>query len=140
MNENVISLVVGDWSHDGHSQTDTVVISCNLTRPELEKAYKKGVKVTGIDLHEHCEEYEDPYISVEIYKRLSEVDPDLIGAGELRDPNSEPDEDDSFWINSEEYATLWMLIAQAGNPALKWSVTPDNSARINIGGYGLFSS
>ena len=47
--KNHVTLVLGDWSHDGHGWTQNVYITSNLTRQEIEIAYAKGVEnVRGV--------------------------------------------------------------------------------------------
>lgn len=140
MNKNnsllhTINLVVGDWSHDGHSKTETVTILSNLDKKALEKAYKKGSKKVGFDLEtDVCADYEDMSMSEDISEKLK--------AAGIK-PHDYVEEDEaglSFSYNHEAFATLWLDIARLGNPDLKYEITADNNTTINIGGYGLLGN
>lgn len=133
---HMINLVVGDWSHDGHNMTEQSTIKCNLTKKDLEKAYKKGCKKVGFDLTEEvCADYEDMSVSDDVIEKLRAADikpEDFI----------ENDDDDgwSFSYNWEAFTELWLRIAKLGNPDLEFEMCSNDSPNINIGGYGLLGS
>ena len=41
---HTITIEVGDWSRDGHNQSDVFVYKCNYSQSDVEKAYLKAVK------------------------------------------------------------------------------------------------
>ncbi len=43
-----IKLVIGDWSKDGHNQSEDVIINCNKSIEELQEAYKKSCLLAKI--------------------------------------------------------------------------------------------
>ena len=45
---NIINLVIGDWSGDGHDKRQTITIESNLTLAEITNAYN----ISGISLDE----------------------------------------------------------------------------------------
>ena len=58
-----INLIVGDWSGDGHTVTETVTISSNCSVDSIRLAYKEGSEILGFDLSETvCREFEDRLI------------------------------------------------------------------------------
>lgn len=122
----IINLVLGDWSHDGHGMTETVTIESNFGISQIQKAYKAGVKLLGVDLvKDVCEQYEESEMLAEHYEVFKD-------SGIL-------DPDDS-WIDSDTFAKLYLWTARMGNPELIYSVLPWDKASIQIGGYGLFGS
>jgi hypothetical protein len=129
--KNVITLVVGDWSHDGHEKTDKYVIKTNLTKDEVQKAFKKAVKLTGFDFT--CfDDYGE--------NRISKKDVILLGQhGIDKDDCFEGgdfDLDDEFSLYPELYVNLWLKFTKLGNPNFEWSMVEGED--VQIGGYGLY--
>lgn len=132
-----ITLVVGDWSGDGHDKSATYIIESNLDLEQLSAAYKAGVKLLGTDLVEDtCSDYEDNSFPVEVFNKLQallvphkvqlDLDEDYIEAEvEFRVYDSE------IWVD------LILGVCKLGNPSLEWSLI-DPDASWHIGGYGLF--
>lgn len=139
---NSINLIVGDWSHDGHSMTDTIAIKSNLTKEEIKNAYKQGVKTIGIDLSKDiCTEYDvcsiskeqfDKFISLgfvpswmkkykpeRLAKEFSKIDLDFIG---------------------EFFVEMYLFTVKLGNSDFEYEIEDECENEINIGGYGLFSN
>lgn len=55
-----LQLVLGDWSFDGHKQTDAILLNTNLTKDEVNEAYSLAIKKLGFNfIEEVCSEYED---------------------------------------------------------------------------------
>ncbi len=136
--EHSITLTLGDWSHDGHSQTEVITVKCNVDKKDLEKAYKKGTKKVGFDLTEDvCADYEDGSVSDEVIEKLRDAG---IKPEDFAEKGDADDEGWSLAYDYEAFAGLWMRIAQLGDPDLKYEVAPTNPNNINIGGYGLFGS
>lgn len=46
------TIVIGDWSKDGHNQSDNFTFECNVEEADIKKAYLKAVKKSGISLHD----------------------------------------------------------------------------------------
>jgi len=131
--QHTINLVLGDYSHDGHSRTDTVTIISNLEKKDVVKAYKKGCEKVGFNLTDDvCADYEDMAMPAEIAEKLKAAGIDPNDFVEVLDENL------SFDYNGGAFAELWLRIAQLGNPDFKYKVTEDESPNINIGGYGLY--
>lgn len=120
---HIIALVIGDWSHDGHSKVKEIHCESNLDTIELHKAYREGVKLIGFEFSAKvCIDYEDNSISEQVINLLNS-----FGG------NFNPD---LSYLEHEEYADMWIFIAKLGNPDLKVNII--NKKKINIGGYGLF--
>lgn len=130
-----ITLIVGDDSQDGHEKTKDFTISSSLTAKELEKAYRSGLKKTGIEHDKMCSEADEREISKEDYKKFLALDPEL---GNYKNFYSELEDKHDFWmVTPQEFSHMYMIIAKAGNPNLNWSLE-ETSESIAIGGYGLF--
>lgn len=132
--KNKIKLVVGDYSRDGHEKSTDVYISCNLTAKEIEKAYKKGVKVVGLDVRENvASEYQDSYVLKEHYEKLKKA-----GYTEELEPyDNDAETSTKFYINDDSFAEMFMFVAKVGNPDLEYELVEDSDS-VNVGGYGLF--
>jgi len=137
-----INLVLGDWSGDGHNQTATVTIRCNLDKKQLEKAYKAGCKKTGVNFaDEVASDFEDNTISKEIVEKLAKHVFKIEDYSEDEQPGESPATGEvgySLWTDG--YAAAWMFIAKVGNSELEYEEMTDDSPDIHIGGYGLFYS
>lgn len=130
-----INLNVGDRSGDGHDKREHFLIECNLDVAGVQKAYKKGVKLTGFDLsNEVAAEYEDCRISHEQLKRLRE----LGYEGELFDEKHMDDEVNGPAMDGLEFAHIYMFFVWLGNKDVVWEFVDARNASIDIGGYGLF--
>lgn len=147
------NLIVGDWSHDGHNQTDSVLVRSNLPHTAVEAAFKEGMSLLGLNpKNRHatylpfCDEYEDSKLPRSIYTILKK---NQILTGEIESEYS-IEYDGGVVLekaysgkldmsDSESYAALWLLVAKHGEPALEYEIGEEQSDYINIGGYGLFS-
>ncbi len=65
------SIVVGDWSCDGHEKSDKFIFDCTHSKADIIKSYKQAVNKSGVALHsdkdkiEILGEYEDNIINNE---------------------------------------------------------------------------
>jgi len=73
VSKTLICLVIGDWSGDGHCQTDTVIVESSNSKAETESAFKKGDEKDG--LSSVCEEYEDSMVSEDLILQLKDFLP-----------------------------------------------------------------
>ena len=80
------TIVIGDWSHDGHNQSDNFTFECNAEEANIKKAYLQAVKKSGIALHNvHgrakaravCCNYEDNKLDKEAIELLEEIGVDF---------------------------------------------------------------
>jgi hypothetical protein len=144
-----LSLIIGDWSNDGHGKTDTVLVTMNVSRAELLKAHEKGLKQVPA-FKGSCENYEESYISLGLAHQLVKagLDPEDF----LTDPCcrwdestksliecswDHPENEELLFIDSEGYAKLYMEICKLGDPLIAYSFNNNKSDEICIGGYGV---
>lgn len=129
-----ITLVVGDWSNDGHGQTSEHSFDVNVgDRLELQDLHVCGSMILGLKLTDECEDYEDSILSSAFINALK----NHIPLEELQQILENTNLDDDVWIHSEIFANLYMRIAKIANPNLEY--TSVKSPSINIGGYGVFN-
>jgi len=133
MNEkNLINLVIGDWSGDGHCQTETIQVESSLNKNELQVAYEAAAKKTKVRLVEAVvSDYEDNMISETDFKKLQK-------AGIVMDEIFFKDEEGNwdYSLDATSFAMLYLEMIKIVNPAFKYAF-PDVPT-IRIGGYGLF--
>lgn len=127
---NVIELVIGDWSGDGHNITNSIVIKTNLTQQEMIEAYQLGVQKIGFDLIEDvCADYEDNKISEDVYEKL------VASGYKFDDDCVVPSMIEPLELGgSDDYADIYLHFVKIGNPQFVFSY----GSSIKIGGYGLF--
>lgn len=116
------SLVIGDWSKDGHNQSEFVYFEHNKTEEEIKNAYLKACKKIGVQLHDHkknsiLSDYEESSISKEIYDKLvnSGVNMEAI---ELDDPC-----EDEYAFNSDSVALLFLEMVKVTLPDFEYKIT-----------------
>ena len=141
---HTISLVVGDWSGDGHSMTDTIVIESSLDKKALGAAHQAGAKKLDINMDDLCASYEDATCPADVWKKLKDagIDNEQPIRSMLADMDDKYslDEDGNASLYPESFAAIYLFLAKQGDPNLQYSVVEDRTSRINIGGYGLFCS
>jgi hypothetical protein len=54
--KNLFKVPVGDWSKDGHNQSDTYYVTANYSAKEMRQAYKDTCKKIGLQLN-HSDNY-----------------------------------------------------------------------------------
>ena len=136
-----ITLVLGDWSHDGHSISHNEYIKSNIPPEQVENAYEIGKKVIGVDLVENvAAEYEDGSLRFEDFKKF--IDIGFLNFGfELNEDdlkNLEKEEDIEY-MGTDLFVALYLFTVHIGNDKFKYEISEEVNS-INIGGYGLFGS
>jgi hypothetical protein len=151
----ITTLILGDWSQDGHSLTEEFQIDHNLaSSDDLQKAYQTGTDLLDINFQDEvASRFEDHFISEELLEMF--VENKILNAlpnGQWVVANSPMNHDPieavevdqvfketKYTIGTEAYLALWMAIAQWGDPSLVWSKVPIRRIdQLTIGGYGLF--
>ncbi len=129
---NLLELVVGDWSGDGHNKTEKFMICSSLTRPELSKGYADATKKLGFDFSEEIgDAYEDhafPKDKIELLRNAGVV---------FTLEDEEYGEEDYVTIYPDDFAGVWLAIVKFGNNSFDHSLLKTEQS-IHIGGYGLF--
>ena len=129
---NNINLIIGDWSDDGHCQTEQVTIKSNFNKVWINRAYKNGCEKLGFDwCQKAATTFEDPYINEECVSILREVfeDNTLLEDGY----NNE-----EYLLTPDSYLDIYLRIVKFGDSSFKYEIVSDTNEQINIGGYGLF--
>lgn len=137
-----LSIVVGDWSGDGHSQTERFVIESNLGRKDLLKAYKNSVKKTGVDLDKVCCEYEDDAVDFLVWEKLAAhgltFDKLFDDDWDLEEAEESVKTKTRIAIYPDQFFKIYLFLIKVGNPNFEYKILDTQSEEIQIGGYGLF--
>jgi hypothetical protein len=132
-----VKFMVGDWSHDGHSQDDSFIVDVNLTQQELDAAFLNGCALMELDAAQckslsflFCNEYEDSTIPQKFIDGMNKVglDPD----------NYFENYDGKYSGETNTFHLLWLDVAKIGNPNLVYQECVSDRV-YRIGGYGLYS-
>jgi hypothetical protein len=139
---DTLNLVVGDWSRDGHNQTDSILVSTALTAQDVQDAWRtleRDLKAKyNFTLYDNvCSEYEESQLNeMQVIAFLNMgIDLDSIAENYSENPSDPPD----YHLGSDSYAELVIELLNKTNPALELKSVPHQyNKEINIGGYGLF--
>lgn len=137
---HVIEIEVGDWSKDGHNQSDTFLFKSNYSGEEIDKGFERLKKEKKIDFQDICCDYEDSEIKNGVLTKLIKLgvlsQDDVDYAKEYYDG--------CYCIDSAlDLAALALDTLHAFDPAFEWEeyIIPnkeDCNALDGIG-YGCYS-
>lgn len=131
-------LQLGDWSRDGHGQSEEYFLQSNVDVKELREIYFKTIQKTLISIQDICRKYEDCSISQEQIEGLGldvENYEHIIENG----------------VEYQDFIELFIDYIQTHNPEISLKIIKDNipsfhfygfderKRHINGFGYGLFS-
>lgn len=131
-------LQLGDWSKDGHSQSEEYLIQSNVDVKELREIYFKTKRFNELSLEDICNDYEDCKISEEQIRGLGL---DVEKYQQIIDNGIEPD----------DFIEMFIEYIQIHNPEISLKIINDtipsfhfygyDEQKRHIGGfgYGLFS-
>jgi len=123
----IINLVLGDWSNDGHGRTTTFNIFTNLSKDEIDQAYKLGTNHLGIDFCDEICDHDSTILPIEVYDKLRKNG--YTGKFKLYKGEIYPDIDD--------FVDIYLFLVKLGNPKFKYMNISDNP--LYIGGLGFFN-
>jgi len=152
-------LVLGDWSGDGHKQTEKVLIMSNKTVKEIQEAYKASCKLTGVSFNNigndnftgikrHWQEAPKFQISVE-YESYIHISPEAAEALQkhgMKIPEHLLLNVESF-EPTKEFISLWFDFVRLSLPDLKYKKLKEeipcingyHDKNLNVSfGYGLY--
>lgn len=143
-----VEFVIGDWSRDGHNQSESFVYECNLTRSQIINAYNRGAKLIGFDLvSDVADDYKDNRISWENLQKLraagfkSELDCELTPEEAERENTSKYYTYESgAYLDVESFMEIYLFFVRTGDSSFEYKLAVQDNNDIKIGGYGLFGS
>lgn len=140
---------VGDWSKDGHNQSDIFFVECNMNPGSNDgdwanndnspnTPYSKGSIKVGFDLiNKVCNDYEDRSISNEYVDKVVELYPKLLDEIALE----KNDDDETHNVcDAEAWLNLYLIICKIGDSEFKYKIVEESKdCTLTIGGYGLYN-
>lgn len=139
--KKVISLVVGDYSKDGHEKSSTLLYSIESDIEINAKYwYQIGSAALKFNLLNYCSDYEDSIIPGQ---DLNPVIKKLIESNIYTEDDFIVEEEDTeYEMDSDSYCDLWIAIMKYGAMLSNLNIKVENfiTDEYDIGGYGLFFS
>lgn len=136
-----IRLTIGDWSRDGHGQSEVFCVKSNFPVERIREAHFHIEETTGINIEEICSDYGEEEIGSETLTKLKSMGfhfENASGMGEA-------------YISVPEMAKLWVFLLQKADPELQMEIMSDEEIpllqfygfdeqgrHISGVGYGLF--
>ncbi len=146
-----INIFVGDEGGDGHDKEEHITIESNLSKKDLDKAYKNGSKKLGFDFwNVVAVEYEDSDFPIDMLQKLRdsgysntfENEEDyhkLIAKPKNKRMTWERENPKGPSINMDEYIDVVLFICKLGNSEFEYEIINDDNDYWHIGGYGLLT-
>lgn len=135
-NKQIINLVMGDTSRDGHEKTESVFILTAASVQEIRDAYEVGVCICGVDVvNKVAEAYEDSTMSEEDIQSLEAHGfkrDRLFGYKDLLYQSGGK----NFISGTDAYACIFLFLVNLGDPNIEFLIV--DIPEIDIGGYGMF--
>ncbi|MBO7716455.1 MAG: hypothetical protein J6S85_23015 [Methanobrevibacter sp.] len=132
---HVIELEVGDWSKDGHNQSDTFLFKSNYSGEEIDKGFERLKKEKQIDFKKVCHDYEDSEIKDDVLVKLIKLG--VLTQEEVDE--AEEEYDGRYCVESAlDLAALALDTLHAFEPAFEWEefVIPNKEYCYAIQGIG----
>lgn len=137
---NLVVIVYGDWSGDGHDHTSRTYVWSNKGVAEWRAAVAKGNAIVGFNIQEDvAAEYEQTAVPKELVEKA-------FAAGWRykfdKYATSQLKKDGLYDFDNGSYEDLFLFIVGLGDPELKWQALNHGShhQEVHAGGYGLFGS
>jgi hypothetical protein len=126
--EHIFKIEMGDPGGDGHDKSDEYFYQSNYPLSEIQKAYEKSCKKTGVDLHNSCSEYED-----------STIDESVIEALESAGMDIKKIIPDAEYVNIDNFSSLIIEFVRLSMPKdFKCERTMNKIKSLGNFGYGLY--
>jgi len=126
----LVPIVFGDWSNDGHRDTERMYVWSNKGIAAWRRAFAEGCARTGVDLAESiAANYEDRSIAPDDLARLraSGFSYDLEEEGE---------------VNIDEFAEMFFHLVRVGDPEITFTRMEFSTHHMEVhpGGYGILGN
>lgn len=114
---HVIELEVGDWSKDGHNQSDTFLFKSNYSGREIDEGFERLKKEKQIDFKKVCRDYEDSEIKDDVLIKLIKLG--VLTQEEVDE--AEEEYNGCYCVESAlDLAALALDTLHAFDPAFEW--------------------
>lgn len=133
MSVHTFRLVFGDWSDDGHKQSEEFVIQSNRTVAECQEAYRASCKLTGFQLHgsgddnftglEYTYENEEDYELCNNYEKARPSQRIIDIMTEHKYPKAgQLSTEEGIYIDELKDILLWFIGLSL--PGFEWKIVP----------------
>lgn len=129
------SIVIGDWSGDGHDRKEKYVFRATHDRDDIINGYKRAAQTIGLALEDESpgirailHRYEDQYISATDQATLANAGIDLTLLSEYEEAES----DMELWLTPSDVAVLFLEFVRSQTPGFKYEIV---DAPRSINGY-----
>jgi len=137
---------IGDWSKDGHGQSESFMVNSPALIDDIVKAHWRSPEVLGFAIGDICSMYEESTIDPDIMVQLRATGIwDKFKTRINDDQFFEQNEDeDGFYIQEPELLLqLWIMILNYIDPTLKLEYYKSEAPKslkylVKVPGYGLF--
>ncbi len=135
---SLLEVVVGDGGGDGHSVSDTFIISSNKSVEETRAAYEAAKAIVPEDFQPTtiCQWYEEDTLESEFYDKLYNYyfkdHPNWVGSEEVGDYNGE------IRVEPSWMADIVCAFIGKGNADIEVKIFPVSSLTQDVIGYGLY--
>jgi hypothetical protein len=142
--KNIIKLTVGDWSKDGHNQSNSYTILTNFDAKQMNAAYKIATKSLGFDyVKDVCSQYEENVPSLrrqEELLKIPEVRQMMIKDWEIKESDLEKNDHGMLYgfcdFCDKSYVDIYLALIKHGDHSFEYKL--QEFEEIKIGGYGLY--
>ena len=118
-------MTIGDWSGDGHNQSEDFLIESNYPVERVREAHFQMKNTIGINIEDICSEFEEDEIDPETVKKIRELG--------FRFENSSGMGDGI--ISVPEMASLWVFLLMKTDKDLKLEIIENNTPTLHFFGY-----
>jgi len=150
-------LVLGDWSHDGHGQTDKVLLESNFPVEVVREAYIDSCRLTGVQFNNNEDftkvkrgweealdmqiltEYDSPNITLKQFKVLYEhgLKVEMLAEWNNENPIDYSEESEKgYFISKEAFIQLWIWFVCLSNKDLVLIESQQHETIPCINGHG----
>lgn len=130
--ENLIPVVFGDWSNDGHGEAERVYVWSNKGIAEWRAAFASGCRKTKVNLPDAvAADYGDRSISAAALAALRATGLHITPEGETPD---------GAVIHLGEFEEMFFHLVRVGDPSITFKRLKNGPHHMEVhpGGYGLF--
>lgn len=138
LNYNII-ITLGDYSCDGHCQSQNFHIVSNYSAYSIDEAYSKLVEELNWDFTRECEDYETNELSNEGLNKLLELG--ILSQEEVNENLNDWRSDHYTIEDCDEYIRIFFELVKEKLSDLEWDyrdLKENNLSALLGAGYGLF--
>jgi hypothetical protein len=129
---NNITVVIGDWSNDGHGQTETYHLQSNYSIDKIKTLIKEFQSKFGFDpTDKYCCNYQESYLTLNDIEELIPI----LGKDYFKYYNKIYD---VYHLDTLTYTALVFDLLKTIDFEFEYEIIKDRTNRLTIGGYGLF--